>query len=245
MNNVIFVTGNIIGESGHYVARNWIALADDSYKSRAIKIIEGDLVLTSEFDTIPYCEYAAHGCISSTCGNIVCSEVPTFLFERYLKEIEIIKRLAEIDVPDDLMKVHLKGLSSNVFAEFESFMIELLSALVFENKANYDKYIDRKKNSLDNTNLMDSVYQSIHHILGHKISKLKKEYSVIDITLPDTSVIENDINEIRHHIIHRSGKKVNNDHLERLSFTKEGLNNLIDDCNSFVLNVMDIIQKSN
>ena len=52
MNNVIFVTGNIIGESGHYVARSWVALADDSYKSRAIKVIEGDLVLNSEYDTI-------------------------------------------------------------------------------------------------------------------------------------------------------------------------------------------------
>lgn len=245
MNNVIFVTGNIIGESGHYVARSWVALADESYRARAIKVIEGDLVLTSEYDTIPYCEYAAQGGVSSTCGNIECSEIPIFLFERYLKEIEKIKRLAEIDVSDELMIVHLKGLSSNVFAEFESFMIELLSALVFENKVNYEKYVDRKKNSLDDTNLMDSVYQSIHYILGHKISKLKKEYENLNITLPDTLVIENDIEEIRHHIIHRSGKKVNIDHLEHLSFTKEGLNKLIDDCNNFVTGVMDIIKNSN
>lgn len=39
MNNVIFVTGNIIGEFGRFMARNWVSLADDSYKARAIKVI--------------------------------------------------------------------------------------------------------------------------------------------------------------------------------------------------------------
>ena len=97
MNNVIYVTGNIIGESGHYVARSWVALADDSYRSRAIKVIEGDLVLTSEYDTIPYCEYAAQGGVCCLSNNIGCSEIPDFIYGRYLKEIDIFKKLSDLD----------------------------------------------------------------------------------------------------------------------------------------------------
>lgn len=243
MNNVIYVTGNIVGEEGYYVAKEWVALADDSYKERAIKVIDGDLVLSSEYDSIPYCVYAAQGYITCTCGNIGRSEVPDYLLSRYNKETEKIRKIADIVVADELLEVQLKCLYSGVFAEFESFMIELLSALVFENKTTYDRYITRKRNSLDSINLMDSVYQSIHYILGHKLSSLKTEYSAAGITLPDTSVIEDVIFNIRHHVIHRSGKKVNGDHLERLPFTKEGLYKTLDDCNTFVTNVMDEVKR--
>lgn len=244
MNNVIYVTGNIIGESGHYVARNWVALADDSYKSRAIKVIEGDLVLTSEYDTIPYCEYAAQGGVSCFSNNIDCSEIPDFIHRRYLKEIDKLKRLSDIDIPEDLMQAHLKCLYAGVFAEFECFIIELLSALIFADGASYRNYIHRKGKKLDRINRMDSVYISIHKINGHDIERLIEEYSAIGITLPNKSEIESDIDDIRHNVIHRSGKKVNVDHLECLPFTKDGLCVLIEHFNTFVASLMDEVNRN-
>lgn len=243
MNNVIYVTGNIIGESGHYVARNWVALADDSYKSRAIKVIEGDLVLTSEYDTIPYCEYAAQGGVCCLSNNIGCSEIPDFIYGKYLKEIDKLKRLSDLDIPEDLLQAHLKCLYAGLFAEFEYFIIELLSALIFADESSYKKYIHRKGKKLDRINRMDSVYKSVHKILGHDLERLVEEYSALGITLPDISEIENDILEIRHNVIHRSGKKVNVDHMECLPFTKDGLGILIEHFNAFVTTLMDEVNR--
>ena len=244
MNNVIYVTGNIIGESGHYVARSWVALADDSYKSRAIKVIEGDLVLNSEYDTIPYCEYAAQGVVSCFGNNIGCSEIPDFIHNRYLKEIDKLKRLSNLDIPEELMHAHLKCLYAGVFAEFEYFIIELLSALIFADESSYRNYIHRKGKKLDRVNRMDSVYKSIHKILGHDMEKLDEEYSALGIKLPDVSEIKNDIDDIRHNVIHRYGKKVSVGHLENLPFSKEGLCLLIEHFNTFATNLMDEVKRS-
>lgn len=244
MNNVIFVTGNIIAESGHYVAREWVALADDSYKSRAIKVIEGDLVLTSEYDTIPYCEYAAQGGVTSFANNIGRSEIPDFIYRRYLKEIDKLKRLSDQEIPEDLMQTHLKCLYAGVFAEFEYFIIELLSALVFSDEDSYNKYIEKKKKEDDKTWGMDDVYASIHDILGHRMDNLKKEFKRVNVKFPNRSVIKDDIHNIRHNVIHRSGKKVSGDHLENLPFSKEGLCVLIEHFNTFATNLMDEVKRS-
>lgn len=244
MNNVIYVTGNIIAESGHYVAREWVALADDSYKSRAIKVIEGDLVLTSEYDAIPYCEYAAQGGATSLASCIECSEIPDFIHCRYLKEIDKLKRLSNLDVPEDLIQAHQKCLYAGVFAEFEYFIIELLSALIFADESSYRDYIHRKGKKLDRVNRMDSVYKSIHKILGHDMEKLDEEYSALGIKLPDVSEIKNDIDDIRHNVIHRYGKKVSDDHLENLSFSRGGLYVLIEHFNTFAKALMDEVKRS-
>lgn len=242
MNNVIFVTGNIIAESGHYVAREWVALAGESYKSRAIKVIEGDLVLTSEYDTIPYCEYAAQGDVTSLANNIGFSKIPDFIHSRYLKEIDKLKRLSDLDIPEDLMQAHLKCLYSGVFAEYEYFIIELLSALIFADESSYRNYVHRKGKNLSRVNRMDSVYISIHTINGHNIKRLVEEYSAIGITLPDVSEIQKDIDDIRHNVIHRFGSKVSCDHLELLPFTKDGFCVLIEHFNTFVSALMDEVR---
>jgi len=242
MNNVIFVTGNIIAESGHYVAREWVAFADDSYKSRAIKVIEGDLVLTSEYDTIPYCEYAAQGGVTSFANNIGRSEIPDFIYRRYLKEIDKLKRLSDLAIPEDLLQTHLKCLYAGVFAEFEYFIIELLSALVFSDEDSYNKYIEKKKKEDDKPWGMDDVYASLHDILGHRVDDLKKEFNRVNVKFPKRSVIKNDIYNIRHNVMHRFGSKVSGDHLELLSFTKDGLCVLIEHFNTFVSALMDEVR---
>lgn len=244
MNNVIYVTGNIIGESGHHVAREWVCLADESYKSDALQVIDGNLILTNESKTIPYCTYAAEGGVTCTYGNIEWLGDPDFLQNRYFKEIDKFKRLSEIDIPNDLLEDHLKCINAGVFAEFESFLIELLSFLILSKKSNYDEYIERKGIDADSVNVFKEVYESIHNIIGHNMGILRSEFDALHYAFPDASAIGRQI-KFRHDVIHRSGKKVMGNHLKRLAFTNEGLNNLINDCNNFVMNVMDAIKNSN
>lgn len=240
-NNVIYVTGMILAKSGHHVAKNWICFANDSYKDNAIQVIDGDLVMTNAYKTTPYCIYAAKGGITCTYGNIEWLGNEDLVLQRYIDEIEKIKKLANLSLSGDLVEEHLKCLNAGVFAAFESFHIELLSTLILSDKSKYEGYIIRKSNNLDRDNLMESVYQSIHYILGHKMPKLVTEFKEIGVILPDTKVINEEIN-FRHDVIHRSGKKIMGNHLEKLSFTKDGLDELIEKCNTFVMSVMDEIK---
>ena len=242
MDNVIFVTGNIIAESGHHVARNWACLADDSYKKDAIEVIEGDLVMTSNYQTIPYCYYMAKGDITCTYGNIEWLSNPEYILKNYTFEIDKLKNLAEVIVPDGLAEVQIKCIYAGVYAEFESFLIELLSNLILSEKSNYEEYIERKGIDPGSANVFNKVYESVHSITGHNMKVLRKEFKDLHIDFPDASAIGRQI-EFRHDVIHRSGRKVMNNHLIRLSFTVEGLHKLIGDCNSFVMSLVDEVNK--
>lgn len=238
MNNVIYVTGGIVAESGHHVAKNWVCLADESYKNEAIQVIDGDLILNEESKTIPYCTYAAHKGITCTNGNIEWLADPILIFQRYNKEIERLEILSNIDVEEVLKQVHLKCLNAGVFAELEYFLIEAPSSLILSDKLYFENYISRKKINIESCNLFQEVYESIHRIVGHRFDKISPLYEILGIDLPDTTDINEQIKN-RHDIIHRSGKKVMGNHLETLSFTKEGLDKLIDVCNNFVMCVWD------
>lgn len=241
MENVIYVTGNILSESGYHVAKNWICLAGEEFKNGAIQVIEGDLVMTKDFYTIPYCVYAAAGGVTCTYGNIAWFGDAEFLLHRYQNNIEKLKQLAELRVPENLIDDHIKCLNAGVFAEFESFMIELLSTLILSDKSRYEDFIKRKNIDKDG-NTLNNVYKSIHFILGHKLKELKAEYKALQIELPNTSVIGRYI-EYRHDVIHRSGKKVMGNHLKTLTFTKEKLFELIEDFDAYVMAVIKEVRR--
>lgn len=243
MDNVIYVTGNIIAESGHHVAKDWACGADDSYKEDAIEVIEGDLVMTSDYQTIPYCYYMAKGGVTCTYGNVEWLSNPEYILKNYFFEIDKLKNLAEVIVPDELAEVQLKCIYAGVYAEFESFLIELLSNLILSEKSNYEEYIARKNIDIGSANVFNKVYESVHSITGHNMQALRKEFNDLHIEFPDASVIGRQI-EFRHDVIHRSGRKVMNNHLKRLSFTVEGLHKLIDNCNTFVMSLMDEVKRS-
>lgn len=90
---------------------------------------------------------------------------------------------------------------------------------------------------------MDDVYASIHDILGHRIDDLRKAFKLVNVKFPNRSIIKDDIHNIRHNVIHRSGKKVSVDHLENLPFSKEGLCVLIEHFNTFVATLMDEVNR--
>lgn len=243
MNDIIYVTGNILAKSGHHVAKNWLSLAGDDYKNEAIQIIEGDLVLTSEYNTTPYCVYATRGGVTCTYGNIEWLGDADLLLRRYQHNIDKLRRLVDMNVPEDLMEDQLKCLYAGVFAEFESFMIELLSFLILSNKSNYEDYIDRN-NINRNGDTFKDVYKSIHNINGHKIRALREEYEALGIIIPDATVIGRHI-DFRHDVIHRSGKKVMGNHLKPMAFSKEILFKLIDDCNTYIMSLVSVVQNVN
>ena len=243
MDSVIYVTGSIIAESGHHVAKNWACLADESFKEDAVEVIEGDLVMTSDYKTIPYCVYIAKGSISCTYGDIEWLSNPDYILDNYFLEIEKLKCLAELDTTEELAVVQLKCIYAGVYAEFESFLIELLSNLILSEKSNYEEYIERKAIDSGSANVFNKVYEFVHSITGHNMKVLRKEFNDLHIEFPDASVIGRQI-EFRHDVIHRSGRKVMNNHLKCLSFTVEGLHKLIDDCNTFVMSLMDEVKRS-
>ena len=239
MDHIIFVEGNIISKSGHHVMKEWLSLAGDDYKSRAEEVIDGDLVLKNGFSTLPYCTFAARGGVSCTKGNIEILARPENLVSIYREEVSKNKELAIMEVPQHLMRNHLKNVYAGVFSEFDVFLTEIFATLVLGNKECYERYIANSNNiNLDDSDCHKKVFKSLHGFFSLNLQKRKDEFqNMFGIIFPDLSKIGNHI-DLRHDVTHRSGKKIMGTHLEKIDFSLDGLFLLIHDLDEFVHNLM-------
>lgn len=239
MEHIIFAEGNIISRSGHHVMKSWVALADDDYKSRAEEIINGDLILNNNYPTRPYCTFAARGGVSCVNSNIEVLSSPENLVAIYNNEISKNKELAIMDVPQSLMRNHLKNVYAGVFSEFDVFLTEIFSTLVLGNKEFYEKYIEYNNNiDIDDSDCHRKVFKSLHGFFSLNLQKWKDKYrDILNINFPDISKIGNHM-EFRHDVIHRSGKQIIGTHLENLNLSQDNLFILIQDLDEFVTNLM-------
>ena len=227
--------------------KDWVALADDEYKSLAEEIINGDLILLNGYPTRPYCTFAARGNVACTNGDIEILAHPEDLVSIYREEIIKIKELSTIEVPKHLMRNHLKNLYSGVFSEFNVFLTEIFATLVLGNKDLYEGYIDAFNNKqkdnmeyihLDDKDCHKKVFKVLHGAFSLNLENRKEEFcNVLKIEFPNYSKIGKHIKD-RHNIIHRSGKKIVGTHLEELELSLDSLYKLIDDIDDFICNLM-------
>lgn len=241
MRNIFLVKGNIIAESGIHFARNWVALAPEIVADNVVKIKNGDLILTDENSSISYYEYWATGGIAALGYNQICLVSPSSLLSLYQDEIERIRKLEEINVPDHLQSTHLRHLYIAVIGALELFLTELLSCLVLGEETFFRAFIKNSKNKIRlnqiedaSKNMVRTVHDIIHDMNSHRLDVIKETYcSLFTIEFPAIDKMGKII-KLRHDFVHRNGYTKQNTSINYVKITNDELDTAINVTNEFV-----------
>lgn len=242
MRNIVLVKGNIIGISGNHVIKDWISLAPCGIEKYAEEVIEGDLVLDSNYLAKPYYIYAATGgvsTISSNCISILSH--PSMVLQLYKDEIEKIQELMNVSVPEHLKSTYVRQLYIGVIGAFELFLDELLSCLVLGQKEYYDAFVKKTAYTIPLSKVEDSarnmqktIFRLIHNEVSHRLDKMETLYNkIFDVVFPPTGKMSEKI-KIRHDLVHRNGYQVKDKTLKYVSIVDKDVSTLIKAANEFV-----------
>lgn len=236
----VFVKGNIIADCGYHSAKRFECLSRIEDADSADVIIEGDLHLNKEKTLIPYYSYKASGGITAIDGNIGWFSDPHSLQEDLSKELEKIVALSKIELSEDLQQIEYKSLYGAVFSCFEAFITMLLTNLVLGDKDYYERFLLYIKSAnYKGSDIIVKIVKEINKFTAHNLKIVKSIYeNVFEIEFPDYSHLK-DVIDRRHDIIHRSSRKVVENHTEVVDITCDEIANLVEMCNDFVKKIME------
>ena len=248
MERIVFVEGDIIAYSGKHFAKEFVCLATDEYKEKAIEVINGNLELYEHNRIIPYYIYAARGGVASVSATLGVVHSPRNVLNLYKEEIEKIKRLLNLEVPDDLRSTHNRHLFIGVIGTLELFLSEIISCLVLGEEQFYHNFIENTsykislKDIEEGGQMLDkAIYKVIHNINAHKLKEIKDVFkNVFDVNIPNTSELGRYI-EKRHDLVHRNGNSVDDRTLRYVDITDKILQDLILVVDTFVDHLMDAL----
>ena len=251
--DLVYVNGNIVAKSGRHLAKEWIALAPDTYKENAVKIVEGDLYLDNNNQFWSYFRYAAKGGISClNYGDIEVIPSPNSIKELFGNDIKKIRELLDIHVPEHLDSDRNRHMYVGIISDLELFLTELLSCLVLGDELYYHLFIEKtdcalslnvSKEELHSAPL--KIYRYIHkNINYHRLSDIMEMFTnVFNIVSPNYDRLQQMIST-RHDLVHRGGYSLKEHYIVHVSITKEMVFKLIKECEVFVDSLMVALQKS-
>ena len=250
MGRIIFVEGNIIAYKGNHVAKNLVALAGNDYKDKAIEVIEGDLNLYKNGQMIPYYTYAASKGITAAGGSLGLIHAPTNVLDIYKEEIEKIKRISSLQIPNNLQSTLYRQLFVGVIGALELSITEFFTCLILGDEYYYREFINKtdykislKDLDLGGATLDKAIYDVIHNLNTHRLDKIKVLIKdVFDINMPNYTDLGRYI-KLRHDLVHRCGNCVGNRSLKYVDITKDTLTKLIHICDEFVDEFMVAFEK--
>ena len=229
MERIVFVEGNIIAYSGNHLAKGLVCLATDKYKEKAVEVINGDLELYEHNRIIPFYTYAARGGVTSLGHNLGVVHSPSNVLNLYKEEIEKIKRLLNLVVPEDLRPTHNRHLFIGVIGTLELFLSEMISCLVLGEEQFYHNFIE-------NTSYKISLKD-----IEEELKEIKDVFkNVFDVNIPNTTELGRYI-EKRHDLVHRNGNRVDDRTLRYVDITDRILQDLILVVDTFVDHLMDAL----
>lgn len=248
MERIVFVEGNIIAYSGNHLAKGLVCFATDEYKEKAVEVINGDLELYEHNRIIPFYTYAARGGVTSLGHNLGVVHSPSNVLNLYKEEIEKIKRLLNLVVPEDLRPTHNRHLFIGVIGTLELFLSEMISCLVLGEEQFYHNFIENTsykislKDIEEGGQMLDkAIYKVIHNINAHKLKEIKDVFkNVFDVNIPNTTELGRYI-EKRHDLVHRNGNRVDDRTLRYVDITDRILQDLILVVDTFVDHLMDAL----
>lgn len=239
MTKIVFVKGNIIADSGYHLAKNFECLARIEDKDSADIVIEGDIHLNEENTLIPYYFYKASAGITATDGDIGCFTNPYLLREELSEELEKIVLLSKKDYKSELQQIELKSLFGSVFGCFEAFITMFLTNMILGDKDYYERfllYINAA--NYKEKNVIEKIVREINNFTSHNLKNVKNIFeNIFEIDFPDYTYLKDFIKR-RHDIIHRSGRKIVGNHVEKIYLTCNEIDDLVTQCNNFVDKLM-------
>ena len=190
--------------------------------------------------------------------NVGCDEYKihsTFKSKQFYNiQIQRLKKILELKSDEYIIEQSLNKLVfTGVVTSFETYLSEVFFLIVFYSDSTLEKFVNeyepykKEKISLHEiitkfNSLRIRVQEDLDSIIYHNISKLINIFNIIDFELDKFDKIQNMSRHIqkRHNFVHRSGLE-KNDTFEEI--TKENVEALINDSNSFVDYIHDKIEK--
>lgn len=172
----------------------------------------------------------------------------------YNIQIQRLKKILELKSDEYIIEQSLNKLVfTGVVTSLETYLSEVFSLIVFYSDSTLEKFISEyepyKKEKISFheiitkfNNLNDRVVDDLDNIIYHNISKLINIFNIFNFELDKFDKIQNLSRHIqkRHNFVHRSGLD-KNEVFEEIS--KENVEKLISDSNSFVDFINDKIEK--
>lgn len=242
MRNIVLVKGNIIGKSGNHIVKEWFALVSCDIEKYVEIVVDGDLVLDTNYSAMPYYIYAATGGVSTGVSNCICTlSRPPMVLQLYKDEIGKIQELMKVPIPKHLVSTYYMQLFIGVIGALELFLDELLSCLVLGQKEFYDAFLNNCSYKIPLSKVEDSaqnmqktIFQIIHNEVSHRLDKMGKLYKeVLGVDFPPVGKMSEKI-KTRHDLVHRNGFQVNDKSLRFVDISDKDILSLIGTSNNFI-----------
>jgi hypothetical protein len=206
-----------------------------------IKFQNDDLIGELKYsDNIDWDEYKIHSTFKSK--------------QFYNIQIQRLKKILELKSNEYIIDQSLNKLVfTGVVTAFETYLSEVFYLIVFYSDSTLEKFVSeyepykKEKISLHEiitkfNSLNNRVQEDLDNIIYHNISKLINIFNIFNFELDKFDKIQNMSRHIqkRHNFVHRSGLEKNETFEE---ITKENVEILISDANSFVNYINNKIEK--
>lgn len=171
-------------------------------------------------------------------------ESNSLFFDTFCTQMEANKKLFENSVLAPDLEISLdKLLFANIITCLETYLADALINTVLDNECYLRKFVENFKEYNDNSfklcdiykkfeNLKKQVKEDLHMLMYHNLYKIRPIYKkTFDIDFPNNiSDVAKKIS-IRHHLVHRNGKDLDDN---QIIITKEELNQTYDLIFNFV-----------
>lgn len=216
MEDIIYVKGNIIFNSGDHLVKELVAFTRD-YEKTAEQIIEGDLIVTENDYLEPYKIYCASQDII-TYGNFISGmQRPDDVIRIYNDEINNLQKLRKEKISSDLIPVLNRQIYIGVVGSVELFLCDFLFSMVLGTPKYYLRFCESssrtfklKEISTKSWSVLDGVIKAIIETNYHRIDDIKSIYKkILDLDFPPSEKLKNQI-LTRHSLVHRNGRPSKN-----------------------------------
>jgi len=245
MNNIIFVEGKVIVESGSHTFKNCIFYASKELKEQAHMKYNSDLIITENDKFEPYtvlCASEGIGCYGIESISIIRS--PSSVIDIFKNEIEYLKKLQKIPIDHELIEVLNRQIYIGVVGSMELFLCDFFMSMVLGYRKFYNRFLEKNSVTINLNeaankpiNIVEKVVEVILNMNYHRVKDIEKIYKkTIGVSFENKENLTTLI-KTRHKLVHRNG--LNSGVVEYIKITPEMIENLIFEVEYLVNSILE------
>ncbi len=207
MEDIIFVRGNIIVESGKFKVKELIAYAPSEWEKIADVVKPDDFKISEKNIIMPY--------------NILCASEDIIVYGEYLtglqypkeieriffEEMDKIQRLRTQKIEDNLTDVMNRLIYTGIVGVMELFLCDFLLSMVLGLKKYFNRYywINSSSFKSEPGRIQDIIFERVTNFNYHRIKDVNEIYKqVLEIEFSSIDKLVKLI-KTRHNLVHRIG----------------------------------------
>lgn len=237
MEDIIFVKGNIIIESGRYKVKELVAFASDGWERIADVIKPDDFTISDRNTIMPYNILCASEDIVVYNDLLTGLQYPKEIKRIFNEEIDNLQRFRIKEIDEDLIDVRNRLVYTGVVGTMELFLCDFLLTMVLGYKENFNRFYEISSTNFKakDGRIQDRIYEKIIKTNYHRIRDVQEIYQkVLNIEFPPIDKLE-DLIITRHNLVHRIGytggtseyRRVTPEMIDELIMEVKGLIDLI------------------